>query len=162
MSYTTKVLKSCSNICMSIQMSWELQQLQSGKLNLGTPKFEEDKETPVPQGGMHSTILLYPIWFIFLCDKNSPGRWIVCCCCHPAEVCEKLSCSFAFQLAESRAGKALCGLLRAKLEWNVGFIPEEKVDRSWLHLRLLHSGRQFSSSAISDFDSNSVFQLVKK
>lgn len=35
--------------------------VQSGKLNLGTPKFDEDKETPVPQGGMHSTMLLYPM-----------------------------------------------------------------------------------------------------
>lgn len=111
--------------------------MQSAKLSLGTPKFNEDKQNflslimpnPSREHAQRCTIISYMIDVIFLCDRHSPVKLIVCCCHHPTELCEELSCSFAFQLAENRAGKALYGLLRVKLEWNVGLFPEEKMDR---------------------------------
>lgn len=51
-------------------------------------------------------------------------------CCHPAELCEELSHS-----SLQRTGLVMlsCGLLRAKLEWNVGHIPEKKRLRAQLN-----------------------------
>lgn len=67
---TQKVLKSCSNICMSIQMRWELQQLPlrrvANKISK-LPVMKKIRKTfyhelcQIPQGNMHSTVLLYPI-----------------------------------------------------------------------------------------------------
>lgn len=147
---------------------------QSSKIHLGSPKFEKYKENflslivPCPSGNMHSPALLYPIVIsymihvIFLCDKHSPMSDELSVAVYLQAVVTQQNCSFALQLAEDRADKALCGLLTAKLECNVGLVPEENVDRRWLNLRLLHGGRQISSSAVSDLDSNFVFQLVKK
>lgn len=56
--------------------------MQSAKLNLGTPKFSEDKQnflslimpSPSREHAQLCTITSYMIDVIFLCDKHSPVR----------------------------------------------------------------------------------------